>query len=284
MRQNEIDRLSASIVPLELRSGKRRKGTATGFLYSRNSKTFLITNWHVVTGRNAEEPSRSADGLFNTDLTGKFLKKSGRAASISEEVTIDLPVNDQSGKGLGWLEHPSLGHRVDVAAIPLKLPADVANSQLNDEALFERYVLYVGDPVFVLGYPWGLKDPRNPLPIWKGGTVASIPGIPRGGLPRFLIDAKTTSGMSGAPVICRYQLDLPGNRIHNFDQSIDPVSGIVQYFCGVYSGRAKTMTVVEGEIESGEKQTSVVETDLGYVWRAELIDEIIDGGVQGSAV
>src|SRR5262245_38587181 len=53
--KTEIDPLTAQALFLELlNSTNRVLGSATGFITKHNEKHFLITNWHVVTGRHPE--------------------------------------------------------------------------------------------------------------------------------------------------------------------------------------------------------------------------------------
>lgn len=282
MLQTQIDPITGSVVLLRTFAGPKQTGVATGFLHRRDGKTFLITNWHVVTGRDTANPTSSTTGEFCTHIQVSYLHGEGGRISLASQIDDTIQLNNSNGEGMGWLQHPTYQHQVDVAAVPIVLPPGAINLHLNDEKFFDRFILNVADSVYVLGYPWGLRDPRNPLPVWKGGSVASIPGVPRNGLPRFLIDARTYKGMSGGPVICLHTLSPTGNRIHNFDNTVDPVMGTIGYFCGVYSGRA--MVTPTDFAETNDPSGAHIETDLGYVWRPSLIDEIIDGGTPGSAV
>jgi hypothetical protein len=48
-----IDRFSLCTVPLGLVANKTPMGVATGFIWKHPEKHYLVTNWHVITGRNA---------------------------------------------------------------------------------------------------------------------------------------------------------------------------------------------------------------------------------------
>ena len=79
------------------------------------------------------------------------------------------------------------------------------NAILNAIPQFDA-VYSVGSEVFVLGFPRGLRTQSN-FPIWKRGTIATEPAIPRDdGAPLILIDAATRKGMSGSPV-CVFRLE-----------------------------------------------------------------------------
>jgi hypothetical protein len=119
--------------------------------------------------------------------------------------------------------------------------------------------LSTGDDVFIVGYPYRLI-----LPLWMRGTVASDPcfGYQTAdkGYPCWLIDARTRKGQSGSPVM-RYM--RAGTVATGNDgivgRSINPDSDVL----GVYSGRTSD------------------ESDLGFVWPLDDVDEICRNGVPG---
>ena len=49
-----IDPLTVCSLLLETRVNNQPLGTATGFCVTKANSTFLITNWHVVSGRNPD--------------------------------------------------------------------------------------------------------------------------------------------------------------------------------------------------------------------------------------
>ena len=67
----KIDRFSLCAVPLEFLANGMLMGVATGFVWKLHEQHYLITNWHVITGRNTQ--------------TGK-LELSGAARFISGTV------------------------------------------------------------------------------------------------------------------------------------------------------------------------------------------------------
>ena len=56
------------------------------------------------------------------------------------------------------------------------------------------------EDVIFIGYPNGLYDRTNLLPIARRGTTASPIGVDHEGLPAFLVDASVFPGSSGSPV------------------------------------------------------------------------------------
>jgi hypothetical protein len=49
----KIDPFSLTTVPLQQYANGMKIGDATGFVWRRHDRNYLITNWHVVTGRHA---------------------------------------------------------------------------------------------------------------------------------------------------------------------------------------------------------------------------------------
>jgi hypothetical protein len=119
----------------------------------------------------------------------------------------------------------------------------------------------------VLGFPLGLAGGAS-FPIWKHATIASEPEWdiapepdknPQATLPMIYIDTATKKGMSGAPVFVNevgawISQQPDGSRIKQ-------VSGIGRRLVGVYASRIHA----ESEFEA----------QIGIVWKAETIDEIL---------
>ena len=77
----------------------------------------------------------------------------------------------------------------------------------------------------------------------------------------LLVDTASRPGMSGSPVILRtYFMHVTQ------ENKITVTSGPANKFIGVYSGRLHTQDPLEAQI--------------GMVWSATFIDEIIDGGLK----
>ena len=107
--------------------------------------------------------------------------------------------------------------------------------------------------VLVVGYPHGFYDNVNLFPIVKSGIVASKWGASFQGDSCFLIDAKLFHGSSGSVVISKPS------------------------FLGLRDGQLLTT-------KDGEKAFALLgvfsagyDLDLGVVWYAEVIEEILAG-------
>jgi hypothetical protein len=130
----------------------------------------------------------------------------------------------------------------------------------------------VGDDVLVVGYPRGFYDDLVKFPIVKSGVIASFWGVPFGGKPFFLIDAKLFPGSSGSIVISK-----PVSFVIENKQIFEHTSGSKQFaFLGIFSGEPF-------------RQSRPIETDsftiiskegynVGIVWYYHLVTDIIKNG------
>lgn len=226
--------------------------TATGFLINSDRDYYLITNRHVVTGRNNE--------------TGECLNSMG---AIPNKIKVWIPYKTEVGVSWNnkeielyddnnekiWLEHPNYMEKVDVVAIKL----DTYNQNFFCYNLVNNFRPIVTENLYIVGYPFGfiVNRENGKYAIWTTGIVASDPdlnlNINGEQLPAFLVDAKTRQGQSGSPVI--YYSDNGMIRQNNgFAIYGSPITIEI----GIYSGRINN------------------ESDLGYVWKWSLIKEIID--------
>ena len=72
-----IDEFSLTTVPIDLYFNEQLLSKGTAFTWERDSKHYLITNWHNVSGRNA--PSVS-DTVTNRRAAERFAARSKRSA------------------------------------------------------------------------------------------------------------------------------------------------------------------------------------------------------------
>ncbi|MEP9388214.1 trypsin-like peptidase domain-containing protein [Mesorhizobium sp. KR9-304] len=251
----------------------------TVFFYKRDASwLYLVTNWHVVTGRSPFEPKKSRTGAVPVRLHMLLHKNIGPDTfSVSQKFDFSLSINDEEGESPYWIEHPELKYRIDIAVI--RLPND---GKLEKQATFRflaedkdietKYTIEPMADAFVIGYPWGFSSGDGVIPLYKRGSVASDPRLNYGGLPRFLIDCRTAAGMSGAPVLAsRHGIWVPNGK---FDDST--VIGTVTNFAGVYSGRL--------EAKHADAAANDAISELGIVWKQSALDRIIEAGVPGTKI
>lgn len=170
-------------------------GTGTGFIFSRHvpdegTMLFLVTNKHVV--KDAIKGS-----LF-------FVQSDGVEPILGKRVDITI-----EGFNNRWFGHPDAS--IDVCVMPL-VPVinEVAQAGFqvfyravpqelvpNDEIIEN---LNAVEEVVFIGYPNGIYDQVNLMPIVRRGITATHPQLKYDGKPIFLIDAGVFPGSSGSPV------------------------------------------------------------------------------------
>lgn len=227
--------------------------TATGFIVKKDDILYLITNRHVLTGRN-NQTNQCLDEI-NAAIPNKldiwFPHKTLEEYKWSK---ISYNLYDENDNPL-WIEHPTYKNKVDVVALKL----GTFEQDLFCYSISSSYEPIVTDNVFIIGYPYGynIRPKEGRYGIWSTGTIASDPDldveINGEQLPAFLIDAKTRKGQSGSPVIY-----YNSTGIDRYNGGIAMWGGPVTHELGIYSGRINK------------------DSDLGYVWKWQLINEIIN--------
>lgn len=222
--------------------------TGTGFIVQSQNGSFLITNRHNVTGRHQDtnEPLSSTGGIPNEIvIIHNQLNHIGRWIQKTERIL--------NGDSPLWHEHPTLGARADFVALPL--------TDINDVAVYEYDLVDTGpsilvgpaDSISVVGFPFGLQAGGS-LAIWATGFMASESFVNFQNLPVFLVDCRSRQGQSGSAVIAHRS----GGMVAMEDGGSSVFDGPVTRFLGIYSGRINR------------------ESDLGIVWKASAILELIE--------
>ncbi|MBL4601526.1 MAG: trypsin-like peptidase domain-containing protein [Emcibacteraceae bacterium] len=259
---NIVDRLSVSVVPLEIFSNTDKSlAKATGFFYADGEEIYLVSNWHVLSGRNPQtgQPHHNS-GAIPHSLSFPLMRKKNHLNDSTNHTVLLVNKQDENL----WLQDRGYGQRVDVAVLKLDINlSDFANECTNLNNNANDLDISAGIDVFVLGYPLNQSKQRN-IPVWKKASIASEPYYPLDDhYEGFLIDCSTREGMSGAPVIARqfgFYLRQDG------EVSLKP--GIHSRFLGIYSGRYTG--------------NDLAEMQLGIVWKEEHIQNIISDGVNGN--
>lgn len=245
-----VDPLSCSSLRIAPHFHGTELASATGFSVKFGDTFYLITNWHVVAGRDAD--TAACLDQVNAAIPDRLVIWFHRKNSLGAWLKLEIPLFSPEGQPL-WIEHP-LGRKVDVVAVPIELPDEAMIYPLDLSLALADMVVAPAMPVSVIGFPLGLVAGEN-WPIWKTGHVASDPDIDfQPDRPAFLIDATTRSGMSGAPVVLR----LSGG-YSNRDGHTIYSSGLSTKFLGVYAGRIHNAS------------------EIGRVWRPFVIQELLNG-------
>lgn len=239
-----------------------RLWNGTGYVIKRENYYYLVSNFHVFSGR-APETNEVLDKRGSIpDKIKIFHHSKNNAIENYQIVTQDLIKDNEPA----YLSHKP--QAADVAILPLELNDDIQVHPLDCKDLDVR--LFPGAKVSIVGFPFGLPSFAN-LPIWKIGHLAMEISLSFQDRPCWLIDAATRGGMSGAPVFAvldgSYQ-NSEYNRIYT--------QGIEHVFLGTYSGRLKLPkeyrdTIAKELVEEIEG----LGTDIGMVWFPNLIDKIL---------
>jgi hypothetical protein len=240
---------------------------ASAFLWRHDGRTFLISNWHVFSGRKPkkeppegdeeddEQPLHTQGAIPNQVECLFYRNRLSGGQPVSSGVISEqdkFPLIDQSGQPL-YLEHP-FGSRADIAALPIELHPHVVPYFLNEYEFDENVEIYAGQDVSIIGYPFGLIT-RSPLPIWKRGSIASEPNRPIG-FNKIFVDTATRPGMSGSFVVAQHSGFYSPEQKPSF-------FGLARRLLGIYSGRVGP---------------SEFEAQLGIVWLKEEIDRVVQRG------
>lgn len=254
-------------------------GVGTAFFYIHKNESYLITNWHNVSGRRpydhkpiskhaaipdnlvVEVPEASPERLeINIQIEPENDLPSGEALVGWKSYTLNLYDN----KTPTWYVHPEHRHLVDAVAIPVGSEGTKLIPANHSSLDLDNITLRPSIDAFVLGYPLGLTGGAK-FPIWKRASIASEPDIDLDKLPKFLIDTATREGMSGSPVYAQvngYYVPEETSGIEN------AVIGEGRRFAGIYSGRV------------GDDN---FKAQMGVVWKEKAIVEIIEGKTFGDS-
>lgn len=171
--------------------------TGTGFFYSFNRigdqhAPAIVTNKHVVAGA-----SKGRFLLTLQDASGGPLVGQHRAFELTDFQR-------------RWIPHPDA--EIDLCIMPIA-PLIIEAQQTNTKFFFatldksliptkEEIEDWLGlESVTMVGYPNGLWDRANNLPIFRQGTLATDYRYDWNGKKEFLIDAACFPGSSGSPVM-----------------------------------------------------------------------------------
>jgi hypothetical protein len=239
-------------------------GTAFIFNYQEEEKQylFLVTNKHVIKG--------AIDGRFF------FTLSDGNAPQIGQRFDIQMNQFEQQ-----WFGHPD--PEIDVAIMPL-VPVLQEIEKLGKRVFFQAIThslipnseqlnnLDAIEEVVFIGYPNGIFDSKNLMPVVRRGTTATHIQVDYEGKPMFLIDASVFPGSSGSPVLIA--------NTGGYSNRGGFVVGTRVLFLGIVSSVA--IREEHGQIvfiTSPVSQIPIVKTqqmiDLGIVYKASTIVETV---------
>lgn len=262
--QGKIHINSLKCVRIEILSDltKAHLGWASGSFWKFKNRTFLVTNWHVITGRNYQtdetiHKSGAIPGFLNLEfhtIRKTEIQTFHHDEAIVNEVELYKQIDGEidSEKPLFHI-HPIFGNKIDIAVLDLtaifKNYPDVNIESYDFSKENQNSSLEIMDEVFITGYPLTSSTTPNKYPIYKNATIASEPDA-WDSVPIFYVDGKTKSGMSGSPIVKRKRMQIIPNEVGEggevFPEKIECIA--------IYSGRDRQ--------ENDEYQA-----ELGIAWK-----------------
>ncbi|UHG93363.1 S1 family peptidase [Spirosoma oryzicola] len=242
-----VDPISVRSLKLEIGFDNQLLGTATGFIVLHNSKHYLITNLHVVSGKDMYQNNKISDP---NGRTPNMLNIWHHASKLGSWLVKNEPLYENGKKR--WHEISVNGQLADVVALPLSYVANDIMMYPFDLDLDQTDMVPIpGMPVQIVGFPGGMSA-AGLFPIWKTGHIASDPDTNFNDWPAFLIDATTRGGMSGSPVVLR----LGGGYKTHAGLEVVGHSGFKTLFLGIYAGQSQP-------------------NEVGVVWKPIVIRQLL---------
>lgn len=264
---NLAEQLLYTTVRLE---GETETGSTvgTGFFFLHDAREFIVTNKHVIQGVKQ----------------GKFILQKSQFGARGEEPEIGqcVPILFDQNDFVG---HPDPDIDVAVMDVSAKLwnvltkdgiacfRSNITEDNFPKSQDYEKFIGPIEEIIFI-GYPNGIWDSKNILPVVRRGITATPCYVNFEGEKKFLIDASVFPGSSGSPVFIYYAGGYP-------DKSGKLYIGNRMYFLGVVA--RVYQRVEQGEIKSiniPTAQKTFVETmqmiDIGIVYKSETVKETVE--------
>ena len=249
----------------------RRDGTGsvgTGFMHkfcedeSGGAIQCVVTNTHVI------------DGTETCELVFR-----SRKLGAENDQTVPSTVRFTKDFGKRWYVHPD--ETADLAVLPIsnelrqmiangftpEFKATQVHQLLNEENARQ---LNAVEEVLMVGYPNGLWDRKNNLPVARTGITASPPGVDWNGRKEFLIDCAVFPGSSGSPV---YLFSPSGTRL-SADHKVVTTDRVL--LLGII--KSVFLHDIRGNLRSVEVPTTVsdgfdvqIPNDLGLCTRSDQL-------------
>jgi len=180
-------------------NGKSSDYTVSGtgfffeFSYEGSSVPVIVTNAHVIDSLNS--------------IVFYFKQKSNDGKPLYNSIErVHLEKED-----LKWIRHPD--PKVDLAVLPLTPMVRQFQAKHNKQLFFAAYEekhipndsvtnsLSAIEEILMVGYPHGIRDIYNDLPVVRRGITATPFNFDYNSKKEFLCDLSVSPGSSGSPVL-----------------------------------------------------------------------------------
>lgn len=252
-------------------------GAGTGFFFTHDvgnvEYLFIVTNKHVV------------EGMCGGRLS--FLKSHDALPTLGDGFRLEI-----QGWPNSWFGHPD--PEIDIAICPFCPLLRRINNHYGVDLFFrsvnrgmiptpqQAAELDAIEMVTFIGYPSGVWDSKNLLPVARRGTTASPIEVDFENKPKFLIDASVFGGSSGSPVFIL-------NEGAYATKSGGITVGSRFFFVGVVAEsffRTNYNEIIPVQIPTNTqpmaKQPEMI--DLGIVYKARAVTETIDAFLESNGI
>ncbi len=262
----DLEPASLMTTPVLLLNGTKAISQGTGFFFASTTiegqpdTVFLVTNYHVVTGR-----APMTSGARQGDRIRFILHES--STDLTRVRQIELPLYDDRGDPT-WITSDAVPN-ADVVLVPVPPAAyrDISVLVFTEAHTRGDIKIRPSSGATLLGYPYGFYDESHSLPVWKTGHVASEPSVDFNNLPMFLVDVSAFPGMSGSPVLA------VANGIYESEEG-GMRTGRVLKLLGIFSAMPVVRERKLADSLTSDPQTTEINLQLGYVWKAALIADL----------
>ena len=197
-----IDALLLSTVKVLTFDAEQPLTNASGFLFERDGRLYLVTSRHVIRDDASQHFPDHIRIALHTDPD-----------NVAQLMDFDIPLY-RDGRSV-WRQGNDLAGDIDVAVIGLErtaLPADLVCFPFTVDHLAAPGEVAIGTALLIVGFPLGFQDTLHQLPVARHAILSSCFDLRFQGEGYFLTDARTHRGMSGAPVVTQMRESSVRNR------------------------------------------------------------------------
>lgn len=263
------EQLAHATVRIETSHNDGSIGTGTGFFFNFAGKEpglripTIVTNKHVV----ADAP------IGKVHLT--FKDEHGEQA-VGKHLALQI-----ENFSPAWVGHPDPS--VDLCVLPINPMLAHLDSQGQrfffvplDETLIPTHEeladLMALEDILMIGYPNGIWDSTNNMPILRRGVTATHPRLDYEGRKEFVIDAACFPGSSGSPVFLFNQGTWSTRQGANIGGTRIKLLGLL--YAGPQHTASGEVRIVNVPTQQRAVAFSTIPNNLGFVIKSERLNEM----------